>query len=140
MLRAISEGEFDEGVLSQMARGSMKSKANDLKQALKGLIQPHQQMIIASMLSHIDALDLQIESLDEEIARRLSDREQLVKELDGIAGVGEKSAQVILAEIGSDMSKFRTSKNLVSWAGLAPGQNESAGKKKVDEQEKVIQP
>jgi transposase len=130
MCRAIAKGEFNPQVLSEMARGTMKSKTEELKRALRGFIQPHQRMIIDSMLNHIASLNDQISSLDKEIDKRMSDESGLVSALDEITGVGKDSAQVILSEIGTDMSQFPTSKHLVSWSGLCPGNNESAGKKK----------
>jgi transposase len=130
MVHAIAGGELDEKVLSKMARGTMKAKREELERALKGLIQPHQQMIIRSMLSHIEALDVQIAALDEEIGQRLSDKKDIVEALDEICGVGEQSAQVIIAEMGTDMSRFPSAKRLSSWAGVSPANHESAGKTK----------
>jgi transposase len=130
MCKAIAKGEFDPEVLSGMARGTMKSKTSELKRALKGQIKPHQQMIIDSMLNHISSLNVQIESLDDEIDKRMSDEKELIEALDEISGVGKDSAKVIISEIGTDMSQFASAKHLTAWAGLSPGNNESAGKKK----------
>jgi transposase len=138
MIKAIAYGEFNATVLASMAKGKMKDKQDDLERALKGFIQPHQQMILSSMLSHIDALTEQIEKLDAEINERLADKQDIVERLDEITGVGDISAQVIVAEIGSDMSRFPSPKHLTSWAGVSPGQNESAGKKKAQRPEKGI--
>jgi transposase len=130
MIRAIVEGECNEEILASMAKGTLKNKINDLKRALKGFIQPHQQMILESMLSHISSLSGQIESLDEEIERRLGEKKGHIVEIaDEIPGIGKQSAQVIVAEVGIDMSGFPSAKHLSSWAGLCPGNNESAGKK-----------
>jgi transposase len=98
--------------------------------ALKGLAQPHRQTIIRSMLAHIEALDAQIAALDDEIGRRLADKRPIVEALDEICGVGEQSAQVIISEMGADMSRFPSAKHLSSWAGASPANHESAGKKK----------
>jgi transposase len=130
MCRAIIEGVTDEHVLAAMAKGRMKSKKEDLQQALKGLIQPHQRLMLKSMLAHIDALNVQIAELDKEIGQRLSEESELVDLLDEITGVGKQSAQVVIAEIGTDMGQFPSAEHLASWAGLCPGNYESAGKKK----------
>jgi transposase len=130
MCRAIVEGTTDEKVLAALAKGTMKSKKEDLQRALKGLIQPHQQLMLKSMLTHIDMLNEQIAELDHEIERRLSEESELIELLDGITGVGKQSAQVIIAEIGTDMEQFSSAEHLASWAGMCPGNHESAGKKK----------
>jgi transposase len=130
MLRAIIEGITDEHVLAAMSKGRMKSKEEELQRALKGLIQPHQRLMLKSMLTHIDALNEQIAELGKEIEQRLSEESDLIELLDEITGVGKQSAQVIIAEIGTDMEQFPSAEHLASWAGLCPGNHESAGKKK----------
>jgi len=130
MCRAISKGEVTPEVLAAMAKGTMKSKEEELQRALHGFIQPHQQMMLSSMLDHITWLDRQIGLLSKEIDRRMQDVSVLVDALDEIAGIGKDSAQAIIAETGTDMSVFPSAKHLCSWAGLSPGNNESAGKKK----------
>ena len=130
MVRAMSEGVIDPELLASMAKGTMRSKQDDLKRALNGLIQPHQQMILKAMLSHIDHLGESISTLDSEIEARMSQDVELVETLDEITGVGKVSAQVILSEIGTDMSRFPSADHLSSWACMSPGNNESAGKKK----------
>ena len=130
MVRALSEGVVDPELLASMAKGTMRSKQDDLKRALNGLIKPHQQMILKSMLSHIDQLSELITTLDAEIEVRMSQDVELVDALDGITGVGKVSAQTIIAEIGTDMSLFPSANHLASWACISPGSNESAGKKK----------
>jgi len=90
----------------------------------------HQRIMLGTMLRHIDFLADEIKKLDEEIKERMLPFEEQVRQLDLITGVGERSAQTILAEIGSDMSVFPSASHLASWAGMCPGNNESAGKKK----------
>jgi transposase len=130
MVRALSEGEIDPELLASLAKGTMRSKTDELKRALNGLVQPHQRMILKSMLNHIDQLSALITVLDTEIEARMGQEVELVEALDGITGVGKISAQTIIAEIGTDMSRFPSAKNLASWACMSPGNNESAGKKK----------
>ena len=130
MVGAIVEGEFNSDVLASMAKGTMKGKEEALKRALKGFIQPHQQLMLKAMLSHISSLNEQIVVLDEEIDKRLYDKRHIIEVLDEIPGVGKQSAQVLITEIGTDMADFPSDKHLASWAGVCPGNNESAGKKK----------
>ena len=130
MITALTQGECNPIVMASMAKGTMRAKTEDLKRALTGYIQPHQRMILKAMLSHIECLSKELQILDEEIIRRLADREDIEQRLQAIPGVAEYSAQVLIAEVGTDMSQFKSAKHLVSWAGLCPGKNESAGKKK----------
>ena len=130
MIRAIADGVVDPALLASMAKGNMRSKTELLQRAMDGLIQPHQQMILKSMLDHIDSLGGLVATLDAEIEARMMQDVELVEALDGITGVGRISAQTIIAEIGTDMSRFPTAEHLASWACMCPGNNESAGKKK----------
>ena len=130
MCKAIAAGELTPEILASMAKGTMKSKKAELERALQGFIQPHQQMMIGSILEHIAWLTRQIGIIGEEIDRRMQDVACVVEALDGVTGIGKDSARAIIAEMGTDMSVFPSAKHLCSWAGLAPGKNESAGKKK----------
>lgn len=130
MLNAIVNGNIDPISLSQMAKASLRGKIPELQQALTGLIGEHQKMILKSQLVHIDFLDSQIEELSKEIARRLESDNEIIEILDTIPGINRKAAELIIAEIGTDINRFPTASHLASWAGLCPGNNESAGKKK----------
>lgn len=130
MIESLIEGKEDVNAIASLARGRMKGKTEDLQKALRGLMGSHQRMILEEMLRHIDYLDATICRLDEEVKERMRPFESEVVNLDAIAGVGERSAQTIIAEIGTDMSVFPTENHLASWAGMCPGNNESAGKKK----------
>lgn len=130
MLEAIIQGETDPHILSELAQRRLKNKKELLKKALKGLIGHHQRLMLKTQLQHIDHLDQLIKELDEEIKQRMLPFEQDLERLDTIPGVGRRGAEQILAEIGTDMNQFPTSAHLCSWAGIAPGNNESAGKRK----------
>jgi len=131
MLRAIAEGENDPEKLAGFARRSMKKKKAELELALRGYIQPHQRLMIKTILTHIDFLTAQIELLNQEVTCRLSTHQEDIERLDSIPGIATRMAEQILAEIGTDVEKqFPSAAHLCSWAGLVPGHNESAGKRK----------
>ncbi len=103
---------------------------DELKRALKGLINHHQRMLLEIQLRHIDYLDEEIAKLDEEIKNRMLPFEKDLTLLDTIPGVGRRTAEQIIAEIGTNIEQFPSAAHLCSWAGLCPGHNESAGKQK----------
>jgi len=129
MLTALLEGETDVTVLSQLARGNMRSKREVLEQALQGHLTAHHRFLLKEQLAHIDELDNAIECISTEIAERLRPFEEQLKRLETIPGIKRRLAEIILAEIGPDMSRFPSSRHLASWAGMCPGNNESAGKR-----------
>jgi transposase len=131
MLRAIADGEDDPQKLANFARRTMKKKKEELELALQGYVNPHQRLMIKTILTHIDFLTEQIEMLDQEIAQRVNSYEEDIERLDSIPGMARRMAEQILAEIGTDVKKqFPTAAHLCSWAALVPGHNESAGKRK----------
>jgi len=130
MLESIINGIEDPVILANLAKRRLKSKHDQLVQALHGLVGEHQRMLLATQLRHIKFLDQEIAELDKEIEERMRPFEDKVVLLDTITGVGRRTAQEILAEIGIDMSRFPSSSHLSSWAGMCPGNNESAGKHK----------
>jgi transposase len=130
MLNAIASGIDDPVLLAKMAKGSLRGKKDQLEQSLFGLVGKHQRMMISTQLRHIDYLDQEIARLDKEVEEQMRPFEQEIILLDGITGIGIRSAQVILACIGTDMSRFPSKSHIASWAGLSPGNNESAGKRK----------
>ncbi|MBN1681144.1 MAG: IS110 family transposase [Anaerolineae bacterium] len=130
MLRAIVDGCEDPRVLADLAKGKLRRKRDELERALTGLIEDHHRLLLQLHLGHIDDLNDRIEWLNAEIDRLiepLNDDNQLER-LDAIPGVGRDVAQVILAELGTDMSRFPTAAHAASWAGLAPVKNERAGR------------
>jgi transposase len=130
MLAALIAGTTDAAGLAQLARGRMRQKLPQLVQALTGQFQVHQRFLVAQHLAHIDFLDETIERVSGEIAGRMQPVEEAVMLLDTIPGVGQRTAEAVLAEIGSEMGRFPTAAHLAAWAGLAPGNNESAGKRR----------
>ena len=130
MLKAMSQGEDDPKRLTELARGRLREKQDALEKALQGLMGSHQRFMLRVQLSHLSHLDGQIETLNQEVARRLDPFEATVAALDTIPGVGRSTAQVILAEMGADMEQFPSGGHLASWAGVCPGNNRSADKRK----------
>jgi transposase len=130
MLRELVAGQEDAAALAELAVGQLRRKRAELEQALSGRMSDHQRFMIAQHLAHIDGLDEQIATVGAEIAARLRPFASELAILDSIPGIGRWSAEVILAEIGPDMSRFPTAGHLASWAGMCPGHDESAGKQR----------
>ena len=128
MIDALVAGQRDPEVLAEMAKGRMRSKIPELKDALAGRFNAHHGLLCRAMLARIDQADATIDTWTARIEVLLDPHEAAVTLLVGIPGVSYRSAQVILAEIGTDMSPFPTPAHLASWAGMCPGNNESAGK------------
>jgi len=158
MLEAILAGQEDPQVLAELAKGRLRNKHELLVQALKGVVREHHRFLIAQHLAQIDFLDEQIAVFDAQIAEHIAhvtppeppeppaaspslaegptpgaDAQPLawdaaVALLDTIPGINRRMAELLLAEIGADMRRFPTAGHLASWAKLAPGNNESAGK------------
>lgn len=130
ILRALIGGTTDAAAMAELAKGRLRDKIPQLQEALRGTFGPHQRMMVAQQLAHIDFLDEAIEQLDREVAERMRPFEEIIVRLDKITGVGRRAAEIILAQIGTDMSRFPTQRHIASWAGMSPGNNESAGKRK----------
>jgi len=130
MLAALVEGTTDGAVLAQLAKGRLREKLPALEQALTGRMGAHQRFLLARQLAHITFLDEQIEQLSAEIVERLHPFQEMIDRLDTIPGVGRRVAEVVVAEIGTDLTRFPTAGHLASWAGMCPGNNESAGRRK----------
>ncbi len=131
MLRAIADGEEDSIKLASFARRTLKKKKDELELALYGYISPHQRMMLKTILNHIDFLKEQIEMLDHEVAKRVSEYQEDVERLDSIPGIATLMAEQILSEVGTNVKEqFPSAPHMCSWAGLVPGNNESAGKRK----------
>ncbi len=129
MLEAIVEGHSSPAEMAELARGRMREKRDLLAKALEGRVQAHHRFVLTELLAQIDSLDETIERFNEQIAVYCRPFEEAVTLLDTIPGVGRETAEIIVSEIGTDMSRFPTADHLASWAGVAPGNNESAGKR-----------
>ena len=130
MVAALVGGTTDPAALADLAKGRMREKLPALERALAGCVGPHQRFLLAEQLAHVEYLDASIERVSGEIQERLRPEEDAIARLVTIPGVGRRTAEVLVAEIGTDMRQFPTARHLASWAGLCPGNNESAGKRK----------
>lgn len=130
MLRALITGEHDPQRLAALAKGSLRTKTDQLVPALTGRFRTSHGFVLAQLLDHVEYLDRQLATVSEEIARRCGPFEEAVALVQTIPGVGRVTAEVLLAEIGDDMSRFPSAHHLASWAGICPGNNESAGKRR----------
>jgi transposase len=128
MLQALVAGTRDPEALADLARGSLRKKLPALRQALAGRFRPHHGFLVAQILAHLDYLDESIEAVSQQIDVVMVPFADELARLDTIHGVNKRTAEVIIAEIGVDMRVFPTAGHLASWAGLCPGNNESAGK------------
>jgi transposase len=129
MLEAMARGETNPEVLADHAQGRLREKREQLLKALEGRMKPHHRVILTELLCQIDSLEKTIARMDQAIADYCAPFGQAVQLLDTIPGIARESAEVIVAEMGADMSRFPTANHLAAWAGLAPGNNESAGKR-----------
>jgi transposase len=128
MLSALVAGSRDPAALAELARGTLRKKIPLLRQALQGRFDAHHALLVAEVLEQLDALDASIGRLGEEIDRLLVPFADARDRLMTIPGVDKVAAEAIIGEIGVDMSRFPTAAHLASWAGMCPGQHESAGK------------
>ncbi|AFM39244.1 transposase [Desulfosporosinus acidiphilus SJ4] len=130
MLDMLIAGCNDVDLIADKAQMRMRRKIPQIKEALYGFMGEHQRILLGLMLKHIDTLEEQVLSLDQQIREKMKPVNEQVTIADSIPGVGERSAQVLIAEIGINMNQFPSSSNLASWVGICPGNNESAGKRK----------
>jgi transposase len=129
MLEAMIAGEQDAERLAAMARGLLKRKAEALRVALEGGVNEHHRFCLKQLLAQYDFINQQIVEFDEEIARQTAGMAEAISLLDTIPGVDAVAARALVAEIGTNMDQFPTAKHCASWAGLCPGNEESAGKR-----------
>ncbi len=152
MLQALVDGETDVMKMADMAKGRMRNKLPELQQALNGRVDAHHRFLLAQHLQHIDFLDSQITAMDQKIVQIIDEMSQpeevndsdgdagdagddaltwqkAVDLLDTIPGIDKRAAEMILAEIGIDMSRFPSANHLAAWAGVAPGNHQSGGRR-----------
>jgi transposase len=130
MIDALVAGERDPLVLAELAKKRLRAKIPDLQRALVGRFGEHHAAMLRLHLAHIDHLDALTAALDEQIEYKLVPFADALARLETIPGVGRNTAEVLIAEIGADMSVFPTAAHLASWCGICPGNNESAGKQR----------
>lgn len=130
MLDALCQGTRDPEVLADLAKGKLRAKIPALREALEGRFDDEHALVVGAILTHIDFLDEQITMLSEAIGEKIIPFEGAVELLCTIPGVQRRTAEVIIAETGADMSRFPTAGHLASWAGLCPGNDQSAGKRR----------
>jgi transposase len=130
IVEALIAGQRDPEVLAEMAKGKMRPKIPQLKEALSGHFGSHHAVVCRQIIDHIDFLDTSIAAITEEVTARLDPFEAVVTILTSMPGISRKTAEVIVAETGADMTRFPTPDQLCAWAGLAPASHESAGKRR----------
>ena len=130
ILTAIAAGTSAPEELAALADSRLRATPEELVEALRGRLNDHQRMLLRMQLDHVRYLDQQIAALDAEVAKRLAPFEAQLRQLDTIPGVNERTAENMVAVIGTDMTRFPNADHLVSWAGMCPGSNQSAGKQR----------
>jgi transposase len=130
ILQALIDGETDPDVLLTLLERGVKTPPERIHAALQGRITPHHRFLLRLHLRQIEALEAAIGEIDAEVDRGLDPFRQAVRQLRTIPGISDLTAQIIVSEIGTDMSRFPTAGHLISWAGLCPRNDESAGKRR----------
>jgi transposase len=131
MIEALCAGQGDPEALAELAKGRLRAKLPALRRALDGRFSRHHALICGHILAHLDYLDETIETLSGEIERRLAPFAAEVELLRTIPGVERRTAEAIVAELGPDMSRFPSHRHAASWAAICPGNDESAGKRRM---------
>ena len=128
ILQALIEGRATPEQMAALAKGRLREKREALSQALAGRVKAHHRFVLTELLAQIENLDESIQRFDEQIEAYCRPFEAAVVLLDTIPGVARDTAEILVSEIGTDMNRFPTAAHLAAWAGVAPGNNESAGK------------
>ena len=130
MLAALVAGERDPQVLAELAKGRLRSKLPQLRQALRGRFSDHHALLVRLALGHLEQLEGAITALDRRVEEVMAPFARARDRLDTITGVGKRAAETIVAEIGVDMTVFPTPGHLASWAGRCPGNNRTGGRRR----------
>jgi transposase len=128
--RAMIDGRDDPEELAELARGRRRAKFPALRLALRGKVTEHHRILLRLLVDHYEALEAPIGRLGERVEEVLAPYAEAVARLETIPGVGRRVAEVVVAELGAEMGQFPTARHLASWAGMCPGNNESAGKRR----------
>jgi transposase len=137
MVEALLAGTTDPTVLAELARGKLRKKLPALRRALQGRFRRHHAFLVEQILGKIDFLDETLDRITTELDERLAPFAPMLANLDTIPGVNRTTAVSILAETGGDMARFPTAGHLCSWAGMCPGHDESAGKRRTGKTRKA---
>jgi len=130
MIEALIGGETDPEALAALAHGRIRATKAELEAALRGRVTAHHRFMLRIHLNHLDALNTTIADIDKEVDANVEPFRAAVEMLTTIPGVSSLAAEVMVSEIGIDMSRFKTEGHLISWAGLCPKNDESAGKRR----------
>ncbi|HEY7116567.1 MAG TPA: IS110 family transposase [Tepidisphaeraceae bacterium] len=130
MVTAMRQGTTDPATLAELAKGRLRTKRTELERALAGRVSAHHRLLLTTHLAHIDFLDEEIARLSAAIAERLLPVADAIQRLDTMPGVDRQTAEVLLAELGTELARFPTPAHLASGAGMCPGNHESAGKRR----------
>jgi transposase len=130
IISAISKGETNPELLASLGRNRLKAKPEDLVESLECRVEDHYRWLLNQLMQQLEMIERQIRIYDDRIKISMKDYDHQIEFLDTITGVGRRVAENLLAEIGPNMDQFPTDDHLVSWAGMCPGRNESAGKKR----------
>lgn len=130
MLERLLSGEKNAATLAGLAKGRLRQKREALEAALEGVLRPHHRFLLVELLAQLDYLEEAVERVSGKIQEYTAPFQQEIEQLDTIPGINRTQAETLLAEVGADVSRFPTAGHLSSWAGVCPGNDESAGKRR----------
>ena len=136
MIEALIAGQTDPGALAALAHGRIRATAAELEAALRGRVTAHHRFMLRLHLNHLDTVDAAIACIDKEVGANVEPFRVAIEMLTTIPGISSLAAEVMVSEIGIDMSRFQTEGHLISWAGLCPKNDESAGKRRSNRMKK----